>query len=183
MEEEQIISNKEGLVFSKIKKNNYKLSFPLENKNIDLSKIVDFSLIQLIYNLNSDVYETVRLEKLNDNEAIATLVMKHFFEDLGLPQRFSYVHIQKFIEKDRISFRSQSIQSHRPEGIPEDAELMSIKELISICDIVNPHQINNSFVIMFDDVMYIPPFVEKLVALILNKMFKRVKQFIENIRL
>jgi hypothetical protein len=183
MEEEQLISNKEGVVFSKIKKNNYKLTFSLENKNIDLSKIIDFSLIQLIYNLNSDVYESVKLEKLNDNEAVATMLMKHFFEDLGLPQRFSYVHIQKTLEKDSISFRSQSIKSHRPDGMPQYAELMSIKELLSICDIVNTHQINFSFCILFDDVMYIPPFAEKLVALILNKMFKRVKQFIENIRL
>jgi len=182
-EEEQVLSNKDGLIFSKIKTNHYKLAFTFENKNIDLSKIVDFSLIRLVYDLNSDVYESVKLEKLNDNEAIATLLMKHFFEDIGLPQRFSYVHIQKFVEKDRIWFQSQSIKSHRPEGMPEDAELMSIEELLSICDIINPHKINNSFIIKFDDSMFVPLFAEKLVALILNKMFKRVKQFIENMRL
>jgi hypothetical protein len=60
---------------------------------------------------------------------------------------------------------------------------MSIKELVSICNIITPHKLNNSFEIHFDDTMFIPPFAEKLVALILNKMFKRVKLFIENIRL
>ena len=175
-----MLSNKDGLIFSKIKTNHYKLTFTFENNNIDLSKIVDFSLIRLVYDLNSDVYESVKLEKLNDNEAIATLLMKHFFEDLGLPRRFSYVHIQKFVEKDRIWFRSQSIKSHRPEGMPKDAELMSIKELLTICDIINPHKINNSIIIQFDDNMYVPVFAEKVIALILNKMLKRVKQFIEN---
>jgi len=31
--------------------------------------------------------------------------------------------------------------------------------------------------------MNVPPFAEKMVGMILNKMFKRVKQFIENVQL
>jgi hypothetical protein len=179
-QEEKVISNKDGLVFSKINTNHYKLNFILENPLLDLTKIIDFTLIQLIYKLNNDVYESVKLDKLNDNEAVATLVMKHFFEDVGLPQRFSHVHIQKYIEKDRIWFRSQSIRSHRPEGVPNGAELMDIKELLSICDVITSNKIGFSFIIHFNDTMRIPIFAEKLISLILNKMFKRVKLFIEN---
>ena len=31
---------------------------------------------------------------MNENEANITLVMKHFFEDLGLPQKFSFLHMK-----------------------------------------------------------------------------------------
>jgi hypothetical protein len=86
----------------------------MENKNIVMSEIIDFNLIKLIYDLNPDVYEKVSIEKVNDNEVILTLLIKHFFEDLGLPQRFSFIHMIKIIEDTQISFVGQSIKSHKP---------------------------------------------------------------------
>ena len=183
MTDSEVLLNKEGLQFARVKENHYALTFSMENHNIILSNIIDFNLIKLIYDLNSDIYEKVILDKINDEEAVATLLMKHFFEDLGLPQRFSFLHIKKIVEERRIIFVSQSIRSHKPEGMPEDAELMAINDLTSICNIVTPHKINFSFNIVFDPIMNIPPFAEKMVGLILFKIFKRVKQFIENVRL
>ena len=182
---ENILFNKDGFIFSRVKKNQYKLEFTIENNNIILAKIIDFSLIKLIYDLNPDVYEKVNIEKIDSgkDEVIATLLMKHFFEDLGLPQRFSFVHIKKIIEENRTIFKSQSIKSHRPEGMPEDAELMSIQDLTCICDIITQHKINFTTNIIFDTTMNIPPFAEKLVGIILNKIFKRLKQYIENVRI
>jgi hypothetical protein len=180
---ETSLFNKEGFEFSRVSKNHYRLTFDMENKNIILSQIIDFSLIKLIYDLNSDVYEKVNIEKLNDNEAIITLLMKHFFEDLGLPQRFSYVHMKKFVEERKIIFHSQSIKSHKPPNMPDDSELMAIKNMISICDIITPHKVLFSFNINFDDDMNVPPFAEKMVGMISHKIFKRVKQFIENVRI
>lgn len=180
---EAVLFDKEGFKFVRIKKNNYKLTFVMENKNIILSKIIDFNLIKLIYDLNNDVYEYANLDKLNENEAIITLLMKHFFADLGLPQRFSFLHMKKIVEERRITFNSQSIKSHRPINVPDDSELLSIKNMNSICDIITPHKINFSFDVYFDDTINVPPFAEKMVSIISNKIFKRVKQFIENVRI
>ena len=47
--DEEILFEKDGLKFIKIKKNNYNLVFSMENKNIYLSKIIDFNLITLLY--------------------------------------------------------------------------------------------------------------------------------------
>ena len=140
MDLEAILFDKDGFKFSCVNKNNYKLTFAMENNNIVLSKIIDFSLIKLIYDLNDDVYEKVNIEQLNDSEAIITLLMKHFFEDLGLPQRFSYIYMKKTVEERKITFMSESIKSHRPPNMPQDAELMAIENMISICDIVTPHK-------------------------------------------
>jgi hypothetical protein len=172
---------KEGFIFTQIKKNNYKIDFTMENKNIILSKIIDFNLIKLIYDLNTDIYETVELEIIKENEAIAVILMKNFFEELGLPQKFSYLHMKREIEDNKIIFRSQSIQSHHPTNIPIDAELMAVENMISVCDIITPHRMNFCFNIIFDANVIIPPFVEKMVGIILHKIFKRVKQFIENV--
>jgi hypothetical protein len=172
---------KEGFIFTQIKKNNYKIDFTMENKNIILSKIIDFNLIKLIYDLNTDIYETVELEIINENEAVATILMKNFFEELGLPQKFSYLHIKREIQDNKIIFRSQSIQGHRPTSIPIDAELMGVENMTSICDIITPHKMNFSFNMILNDNVIIPVFVEKMVGIILHKIFKRVKQFIENV--
>ena len=183
MDSENILFDKDGFKFVCVRKNQYKLQFNMENKNIILSKIIDFSLIKLIYDLNPDVYEKVNIEKLNENEVITTLLMKHLFEDLGLPQRFSHVRMIKTIEEKRIVFNAQSIKNQRPKDMPYDAELMAIQQLNCNCNIITNHKIDFSVNIMFDSTMNVPPFAEKLVGMILNKIFKRVKQFIENVRM
>jgi uncharacterized protein YkvS len=179
---EAILFNKDGFIFSRVEKNKYNMKFSMENKNIILSKIIDFNLIKLIYDLNGDVYEKVTMEYLNENEVIATLLLRHLFQDLGLPQKFSFIHVKRFIENHSIVFKSHSIKSYRPEGIPSDAELMAIEDLTTVCNIISPHHMDFSFSILFDASMNIPPFAEKIVGMILNKIFKRVKQFIENVR-
>jgi|688.fasta_scaffold410780_2 hypothetical protein len=176
--------DKDGFKFVCLKKNHYSLTFTMENNKIVLSKIIDFNLIKLIYDLNPDVYEKVQIVNNNNNdEIILTLLMKHFFEDLGLPQRYSFIHMKKVVEEDKIKFTGQSIKTHKPEGMPEDAELMSLQNMIAICDIITPHKIYFSFNVIFDGEMNFPPFAEKMVGMILHKIFKRVKQFIENVHL
>jgi hypothetical protein len=172
--------NKDGFVFSKISTNCYKLSFYLENNFIILSKIIDFNLIKLIYDLNSDIYESVNIEHINENEVITTILIKHFFEDLGLPQKYSFVHFQRTVEENAVIFKSKSILTHKPKEIPNNAELMSIQDLNCVCNIITPHKIDFSIQICFNQQVYIQPFVEKIVGIILHKIFKRVKQFIEN---
>jgi len=181
MENETIVTNKDGFKFVKFNTSHYGLNFSIENKNIDLSKVVDFSLIKLIYDLNRDIYEKVIFDTINDNEAVAMLLMKNFFEELGLPQRFSYIHMKKHTTDDKIIFKSQSIKSHRPENVPDDSELMAIQDMECIATIVNPHKVTFNYNIIFDEDTKILPFAEKMVGIILNKIFNRVKQFIEKI--
>lgn len=183
MTEPNILYSKEGFTFIKKQKNDYSLTFQMENNNIILSKIIDFNLIKLIYDLNSDIYEKVNLNIINDNEATVNLLMKHLFEELGLPQRFSYIHIKIIVKEHSIIFNSQTITSERPEGMPPDALLMPIKNMIINCDIITPHKINFTCNIFFENTMIVPAISEKLVGLILYKIFNRVKQFIENVRL
>ena len=181
MDLETIIFNKDGFKFARVRKNQYKLTFNMENKHIILSNIIDFSLIKLIYDLNLDVYESVNIEKINDNEIIVTLLIKHFFEDIGLPQMFSYIHMTRIVEDEKIIFKAQTIRHQRPPNMPEYAELMSIQDFACVCDIITPQSINFSVNIIFDQQMFVPHFAEKMVGMILHKIFKRVKQFIDNL--
>ena len=73
----KILYEKDGMIFTKIDDKKYNLSFSMENKNILIANIIDFSLFKLIYELNGDIYESVNLTKINENEATTVLVMKH----------------------------------------------------------------------------------------------------------
>jgi hypothetical protein len=179
----KVLYEKDGMIFTKIDDKKYNLSFSMENKNILIANIIDFSLFKLIYELNGDIYERVNLTKISENQAVVTLLIRHLFEDLGLPQKYSYLHMTKTVNDKQIIFRSQSIHSERPEGVPAEAQMMAMKQNIGICDIITPHKMNFSFTVQFEDYVEIPAFAEKIVGLILNKIFKRVKQFIENFRM
>jgi hypothetical protein len=177
----QILMDKNGLVFSKCNDNHYNLSFSMNNQNIRLCEIINFDLIKLIYDLNPDIYENSRLEKYNDNEACLTLLMKNLFEDLGLPQKYTHVFVTKTVTDSNIIFVSKSIKNSKPDWVPRDAELMAVKNMTSNCKIVTPHLIDFTFDIIFEDYVKIPQFMEKMICIIINKIFIRVKQFIENI--
>lgn len=183
MSESALLYSKEGLEFTKIKNNNYSLEFNMENNNIIMSRIIDFNLLKLIYDLNGDIYEKSNITLINDNEAILNLLMKHLFEDLGLPQRFSYIHIKKIMAENKISFISETIKDSIPDGMPKDSKLLPIKQMICDCIIITPHKIKFCCNVTYEDYMDIPPFAERMVGLVLFKIFKRVKQFIENVRI
>ena len=63
----KILYEKDGMIFTKIDDKKYNLSFSMENKNILIANIIDFSLFTLIYELNGDIYESVNLTKINEN--------------------------------------------------------------------------------------------------------------------
>jgi len=174
--------NKEGFTFTKMERNYYKLLFKIENPNIILSKIIDFNLVKLIYDLNPDIYEKTNLNIIDENEAIIQLLMKHLFEDLGFPQKYSHLHITKEESETCVRFTSVPIKE-KPEGIPNDAESMQLKSLICFCDILTPHKVLFSCDVRFDDNANIPPIGDKIIGLILYKIFTRMKQFIENVKM
>jgi hypothetical protein len=193
----RIIYLKDGLLFKCVNKNKYSLNFNMVNDNILLSEIINFDLIKLIYDLNSDIYEKVSITKTNndDREITMAILLKHFFEDLGFPQKYSFIKMQKTIDANKIIFHSQSINTDTsldmpipiqiPIQIPTDAELMVIQNMISICEILTPHEIAFSINIEFGSEFdsELPFFVEKMMGTVLYKIVKRVKQFIENIRM
>ena len=174
-----LLFEKDELIFKKIKERHYNLTFTISNDRILLAKVVDFPFMKLIYELNPDVYEKINLQIVNENEALLNLLMKHFFEDLGLPQRFSFLHIHKTSFENSVLFESKSITNYRPEDMPDDAELMAVKKMTTLCACLTPHIMNFNFDIVFEDYVKIPPFAEKMIGVIIHKIFIRVKQFIE----
>ena len=181
--ENNILFQKDDFIIKRNSIHHYICSFNIENKNIYVDKIIDLNLMKLIYDLNPDIYIKNNIDKKSENEATITCILNNFFEDLGIPQKYSHMHILKVVKENNISFISKTINDFKPDYIPKEAELLAISNMICSCDIESPHKILFTFDIQFDPKRIIPPLpVIKLVGIILNKIFKRVKQFIENLQ-
>jgi hypothetical protein len=178
----KVLVEKDGMKFTKLEKNKYNLTYSIENKNINLEPLVNFELIKLIYELNPDIYEKVILNKIGEEEAQITLLMKHFFNDLGFPQKYSHMCLRKNATPKCINFVGSSIFSQKPVCIPNEVELLPIENLNIECIMVSPHKLNLNCVIEFQSALVIPAFIEKVIGIIVNKIFNRVKQFIENVK-
>ena len=180
-----IFKSKNEIEFKRIKTHNYKVSFELNNNNIILPKILNMDLLELVYMLNKDIYDYSNLVKVNDGEAILINVMKPFFKDLGLPQRFSHLKIEKSVmNEDNIQFKSTTLcdEKTRDENIPINAQLLPIELMITDCKIQNIHSILFTQTIIFDEKLMpvMPPYLEKMIGSVTCKVFTRMKQFIEN---
>jgi hypothetical protein len=180
---ENIILFKKGdFILQRNSISHYTCSFTIENNNIFVDKMIDLNLMKLIYDLNPDIYIKSNIEKINDNEAIITCIIKHFFEDLGIPQKYSHMHTIQKRQDNNIIFISKSITQYKPEIVPNESELLALNNMICTCNIESSHKINFTFDIEFDSNRPIPPLpVIKLIGIILNKIFNRVKLFIENL--
>ena len=176
---------------NKINTGEYKIQFYLENNNIKLDNIIDFNLIKLLYELNPDIYDKIDLHVLDANEAILLAINKHLFQDLGITQKYSLLKIKKVILKkeNKINFDLQSINKSNTREhsmsylIPEKAEQLPIEHFIIVCNVINQNKIDIIIDFKIDtDLIELPDFMENALCKIFIKMFKRVKQFIENIQ-
>ena len=178
----KVLVEKDDMKFIKLEKNKYNLTYSIENKNINLEPLINFELIKLIYELNPDIYEKVVLNKISEEEAEITLLMKHFFNDLGFPQKYSHMGLKKSVSPNRINFVGASIFSEKPSYIPNEVELLPIDRLDIDCTIVSPHKVSLNCLIVFNNSLVIPTFIEKVIGIIINKIFVRVKKFVESIK-
>jgi len=182
----ELINQNENFIFERIQKNNYKMSLCINNNNIILPKILDLNIIKLIYSLNKDIYEDVSFNQINDNEIIVITLIKNFFEDLGIAQKYTHVNIEMIQRKEipfnQIIFNAKTISnSIKPIIIPDDAELVNVREMIITCNIITEHQVNISCNIFFQEKTNILPFIEKLIGKFVYNIFKKLIMFLEKL--
>jgi len=182
--EQKIIHQKNGIVIKLLYKNKYELSFEIENNNIILKKLLNFQLMRIIYEVNKDIFDDFSLDIYSDNEADIYLSFKHFFEDLGFPKRYSLLHVNMHNDTNSVIFTANTIYNtplkNTNYNVNVNSTILPIDNLQITCNIVTAHKIKIVNVITFNTSFEIPGFVEKMSVQIFNKIFLRIKQFIEN---
>jgi hypothetical protein len=179
MESIATMKRENTLLFTKMGRNQYGLAFSLENNNLYLPAIVNLDFIKVIYSLSPEIFSSIHLEKINDNEGVLLILVKPLFEDFGIVQRFMYLHVKCIQSGNTIIIESQTIRDVRPTGVPTDAELINIDSFTNDFTFHSPHKMDIVNRIILGTDVVIPPFIDKIVQSLVTKIFRRVKQFVE----
>jgi len=181
----KLILEKNGIVFSKIKNNIFNVHFKIVNDQMHLPAFINFDFIRLIYDLNTDVYDYVNVTKTDDNNAYFLITMKHFFKDFGLPQRYSSIHVrQNDIDPTTniVQFYGKTILTQIPPNLPEKAELLPLENMNIKFIILSNHEVEVQVELIFEDNFSLIPMIEKMVGVIIHKIFNKTRQFIQSLR-
>jgi hypothetical protein len=178
--EGDVILDKKGLLMIREKKNSYVLNYELNNNNIDITKLLNFNLVVILQEVNKDIIIDYNIEIINENEANIYLLLKRIFEDLGFNQKYVHLNVKINKKENNTTFVS-SLNEVIPSKVREkEWSLLPLNSVIIECDTTNKHSVRMKSSVSFDAMFEIPSFVEKFSAIIIGKVFLRIKQFIEN---
>jgi hypothetical protein len=164
----------------RIATNKYRMTTTIENKKIYMKNLLNFNLINLIYQTNLDKFDKINLNILNDEDANVFLLMKHLFKEMGLKQRYFCFDIKKVDLENGISFiLTQNPEYGQQVNDCSNAHLMPIKHMLYNFELVSLHKIKMTQYINFDPEVGLPTFLEPVFGLISKTMLKQMKQFIE----
>ncbi len=181
----------------------YLIEFKLVNPNIYIDVLLTFDIYKMLYELNKDLFHSYNIAPDPADPSRAELLFI-FKSIMGLGERYIhvYTHIphlsnepaQQPLEgqgqtiyissvnvlKNDTQSRLRHLITRRAEQIDSDNSTMTIH--------VQPDKHGIQFYYNFkmrlskpDDVIPIPPFVDKAVSTMLKNMFVRMKQFIERL--
>ena len=111
--------------------------------------------------------------------------MKHFFKDFGLPQRYSSIHVKQSDldpATNIVQFYGKTILTQTPPNLPEKAELLPLENMNIKFIILSNHEVEVHVELIFEEIFSLIPMVEKMVGLIIHKIFNKTRQFIESLR-
>ena len=182
---EKKITEGKNFLLVRVIHNNYRLTTTIENKNISVTDLLDFRLINLMYQTNLDNFEKIYTNILNENEATVFLRMVHFFKNFGIKQRYICFDIKRHIDKENnavLFILTQNAEHGQQINDKHDVQLLPITHIIYEFKIVSSNKINLTEYIHFDHNVDIPAFLEPLFGAILKTMLKRTIRFIEMLK-
>ena len=176
-----IVFNKNGMIIKK-NDNKYQIEISLENINIFIKNIINLHLIELFFVLNDKLFDSHKIIIHDENNATVYCVIKHFYKDLGVTQKYLCLNITKLIKDEDILFTVENAENIENFNPPFGGEIIHFQNYIVNCRFLSPHQVN---IIGKIDIIHsspLPDFVEKFSFTIISKIFLTIKQFIENYR-
>ena len=174
------IIDKDEIKMERIYKNKYVLSFSISSEKLYLQKIIGFDIAKILYEVNKDIFDDFDMNQRGD-EAEVYFLIKHFFSDFGLPQKYMHLQIQKIQDEksNAILFFCQNANPELYTSVLSKGEQMNIDLIHVACNIINDHKVDVVNTIILNEGVDIPAVVEKMAGILISKMFLKVKQFIE----
>lgn len=189
-----ILSSKNNLVLlrNKNKKSCYRLQFNvLTDKFIEIKKFINFDIYKELYELNTDIIDEIKIEKIENepNSILMIMQIKPIANSLGIKGKYVVTKVNMICPENKncVGFIASSIPiSQTNFKAKEDYEELIYKDsnLFTFWD-----EKSKSIIIQYDftviDPLYekmnmeIPDVINNTGALIIKKLFIRIKEYKE----
>lgn len=180
--ENKIICSKKNILLTFNDNNkHYNLNFQTVTNNFNIEKYTNFNIYKLLFELNKDLIDSIQIiNQISDNKANVLIIFKEIGENIKIPKNYLYLTVNKYYINKEILF-----ESINNENISE------IKNKISGCNrTICEHSLlkitYNDIILTFNyDFQFNIPyqksyFIDNIIALLIKKVFYKLKVFIEN---
>ena len=185
----KVVCNKEDVVLLKDvneqTKNNYKVIFNVHNSNFPIKAIVGLKLYTLLYELNRDIISTFKIVKEDDTTIETLLLFKPFGKDFGISPKCMHTISTMNVDSDSnvCIFDSVDVVDAGIVSIPKKYERIQTTHSKLIVYFLSEHELQFDFTFHLNDdddsFEKSPIYMENSVALMIKKMFCRLKVFTE----
>jgi len=192
----KIVCNKEGVVLLRDERrengnnnnnNSYRIIFNAHNPNFPIHSIVGLKLYTLLYELNRDIIHTFKVVNETETTIETITLFKPFGRDFGISPKAMHTVSTMHLEPDACTFNSVDVQlDNALNHIPKKYERIhsTHSKLIVYFLSANDLQFDFTFELSDDDgdqgeEEVCPIYMENSVALMIKKMFCRLKGFTE----
>ena len=189
----KVVCNKEDVVLLKDEneenKNKYRIIFNAHNSNFPIKAIVGLKLYTLLYELNRDIIHTFKIVKEDDSAIETLLLFKPFGKDFGISPKcmhttstMSYDTGSNACIFDSVDVDVDVVVDAGIVNIPKKYERIQTKHSKLIVYFLSEYDLQFDFTFHLNEDASLeesPIYMENSVALMIKKMFCRLKVFTE----
>jgi hypothetical protein len=190
--------DKDSVYLSRDKANHmYLIEFRAQNPKIRIDVLLTFDIYKMIYELNKDMFDSYHIAYPDPADPSRAEILFIFKSIMGLGERYThvYAHMPHLLDQHSHPHQVISIIS---ANVPKGSDISLLRHLIpkraeqidSDNSNITIHVQPDGHVIQFhykfklkmskpDDLIAIPPFVDKAIGTMMKTIFVRMKQFIE----
>lgn len=196
----KIVCNKEDVVLLKNENresgnnnnnNNYRIIFNVHNANFPIHSVVGLKLYTLLYELNRDVIHTFKIINETETTIETVTLFKPFGKDFGIAPKAMHTVSTMQLEPGVCTFDGVDVKQDNANAnneinhIPKKYECIRSTHSKLIVYFLSENDLQFDFTFELSDndsdneIDERPIYMENSVALMIKKMFSRLKTFIE----
>jgi hypothetical protein len=185
----QTIVQKKDFTFLRIQKNKYRVVTKIENKNMQIKRVVDFHIMQLIYEINKEFFENFYLD-INEtkDQAYVCLMLRNLFEKIGFKQQCLSLQLTKVEPNEStIIFMGKkddyTITKYLDQNKGNGFEIIPVEKFNIISQLQSNHILELTMEIeLTETARKITYIAEKAFGMLLKHVFLKTKRFIEALK-
>jgi hypothetical protein len=151
----------------------------INNNNVNIKNMIKIDFMKIIYELNKDLIDEIKLNKIDNDNGECYLKLRHLFEDLGFPQFFTTLNIKFHRKGDEIIVKVKTADVDI--SIEKNDELVEGPIFDTECKLTCISESNlrvNVLLKMEWNNIPITDFLEKICMKLTKKIIKRLKEFV-----